>query len=75
MAISVVCRFADDSVQIINADYGDFGEAVLAALQLADHHGSDKGDGHGPPKRFEVCVGGRVELAVAVVAGGLLGLH
>lgn len=71
MLISVICRFQDDDAQIISDQYIDLRDAVMAALSLADLHGNDQGDGHGPPKRFDVCVNGVVELSVAVIAGGL----
>jgi hypothetical protein len=71
MLICVICRFQDDDAQVISDQYIDLRDAVVAALNLADLHGNDQGDGHGPPKRFDVCVNGNVELSVAVITGGL----
>lgn len=71
MLISVICLFQDDDAQIISDKYINLKDAVMAALNLADLHGNDQGDGHGPPKRFDVCVNGNVELSVAVITGGL----
>lgn len=72
MLISVICRFQDDDAQVIGDQYLELPDAVMAALALADLHGDDLGDGHGPPKSFEVCVDGMLELSVAVISGGLL---
>lgn len=73
MAIAVICRFADGNRQIVSDAYASLRDAVSAALSLADLHGDDRGDGHGPPKRIEVCIDDQLELSVAVIRGGLSG--
>ncbi len=78
MLISIICRFENDHVSLVEDRYADLPQAVTAALELAERAGRDSGDvdggdGHGPPETFEVCVDGKVELSVAVKRGGLTG--
>lgn len=72
MLISVVCRFHDDSLELVDDHYIDLGAAASAALGLADLHGDDRGNGHRRVKSFDVCVDGIVELSVTVFLGGLM---
>jgi hypothetical protein len=74
MLISVLCRYQDDRLAVIDDQYVDLTQAVTAALELADRHSDDKGNGCGPPKSFDICVDGDVLLSVAVLRGSTLGL-
>ena len=71
MTITIEVVFADGTRRAIR-DYDGFDEAVEDAFTLADTHGSEPGDGAGPPDRIQVRVDGRIELSVRVLRGGLL---
>ena len=47
-------------------------EGVTFAVDLADRAGHYAGDGHGSPKYVKVYFGESLELAIAVIPGGLL---
>jgi len=71
MTIRLKVVWIDGQEDLIR-DYDDFAEAVDDALQLADTHGTDKGDGHGPPVRLRVYRDDKIEFSVKVMRGGLV---
>ena len=72
MAITLTVVFEDGREETIR-DYTDFQEAVVDALDLANRHGTDPGDGSGPPERLCVYCDDVLELCVRVIRGGLVG--
>lgn len=72
MSLSTVAIFEDGREETIRDNYTDFGEAVTHAVRLADAHGSDSGDGHGPPVWIMVKRGNLIELSLKVLRGGLI---
>ena len=73
MAITLKVVFAHGQEETIR-DYTDFQEAILDALDLANTHGKDPGDGSGPPEQLRVYRDDALELCVRVIRGGLVGL-
>ena len=53
-------------------EFDDLSEAAGYALKLADEIGQrPAGDGHGPPVKVAVYRGGRLEIAIHIIRGGL----
>lgn len=71
MRHTVSCVFQDGAVRPVRDDFADLTEACRYALRLAERHGSDPGDGHGPPAKIQVTLAGMTLFAVKVFPGGL----
>jgi hypothetical protein len=74
VAITLKVVFEDGREETIR-DYDGLHEAVIDALDLANTHGKDPGDGGGPPEQLRVYRGEVMELCVRVIRGGLIGPH
>lgn len=70
MAASVRIIFVNGVDRLVS-EHADLTEACDAAFDLADRLGSDTGDGAGSPQRIQVMWGGRIQLSIRVLKGGL----
>ena len=68
----VVLEYEDGRAAVLERHVPNLTEAISFALELADRVGKYKGDGHGPPRFVNICSGEHVEIAISVIAGGLV---
>jgi len=68
----VILQYGDGRTVRVERKLGSLADAIALAIDLADRAGHFVGDGHGPPKYVKVYRGGFLELAIAVIRGGLL---
>lgn len=70
--LSVTIEYDDGRTEQVQNDFADLQEACHFALNLADRHGQDQGDGHGPPRWVHILHHAKKEISISVVRGGLL---
>ena len=68
----VILEYKDGRTVRVERKPSSLADAIAFAIDLADRAGHFLGDGHGPPKYVKVYRAGFMELAIAVVPGGLL---